>query len=324
MTKRLSTLAVLAVALFALPLHAGAEARGGFHRTLKVSGGDVEVSVKTGSGNISVRAGSGDAVEITARIRARSGWGLSAEEKVQRLEADPPIEQTGNSIRIGRIEDRELRQNVSIDYDLVVPARTRLGSETGSGDLKAQGLQGSLKASTGSGNLTLSNITADVRAESGSGDMELTDVKGSMYVSTGSGNIRTSRVAGRFIGSTGSGDINLDQTSAGEVKVETGSGNVIAQGVDGALSVNTGSGDVEIAGKQAGDWRMATGSGNVRVRFAGEPSFELDAETSSGSIDVDFPVTIQGRFQKHALHGRVRNGGNLVYVRTGSGDIEFR
>ncbi|HSE49503.1 MAG TPA: DUF4097 family beta strand repeat-containing protein [Terriglobales bacterium] len=323
MKRKIAVLATLA--LLALPLSARADqAEGSFQRTLKVASGDVEVSVKTGSGNIDVRTGSGDTVEIRARIRARSGWGLSAEEKVKRLEANPPIEQTGNSIRIGRIEDRELRNNVSIDYDLVVPARTRVGSATGSGDLKVRGLQGALKASTGSGNLSLSNITADVRAESGSGDMELQDVKGSMYVSTGSGNIRTARVAGRFIGSTGSGDIHLDQTSSGEVKVETGSGNVIANGVDGALSVATGSGDVEINGRQAGEWRMSTGSGNVRVRFAGEPSFELDAETSSGSIDVDHPITIQGRFQKHALHGKVRNGGNLVYVRTGSGDIEFR
>jgi len=323
MTTKLTILAV-ALAVVTLPLWAEPAAEGGFARTLSVSAGDVDVSVKTGAGNITVRTGSGDTVEIRARIRARSGWGLSAEEKVRRLEQEPPVEQTGNLIRIGRIEDRELRNNVSIDYDLVVPARTRLAAETGSGDLKAHGLAGSLRANTGSGNLTLAAISADVRAQTGSGDMDLSDVKGSMYVATGSGNIRTSRVSGRFVGSTGSGDIHLDQTGAGDVKVETGSGNVVARGVDGPLAVSTGSGDVHIEGRQAGDWRMSTGSGNVRLRFAGEPSFELDAETSSGSIEVAFPVTIQGTVRKHALHGKVRNGGSLVYVRTGSGDIEFR
>jgi DUF4097 and DUF4098 domain-containing protein YvlB len=321
--KRLTTLAALFLALLVLPVYAE-QAEGSFSRSLKVSAGDVNVNVNTGSGNITVRTGLGDTVEVHARIRARNGWGLSAEEKVKRIEANPPVEQSGNTIRIGHLEDRELRQNVSIDYELTLPARTALAAETGSGDLRAQGLQSALRAQTGSGNMTLSNITADVPAESGSGDIELTDVKGSMYISTGSGNIRTTRVGGRFIGSSGSGDVHLDQTSAGEVKVETGSGNIDARGVNGSVNASTGSGDVEIDGRQSGDWRLGTGSGNVRVRFEGEPSFELDAQTSSGGIDVNFPVTIQGRFEKHSLRGKVRNGGNLVYVRTGSGDIEFR
>jgi len=116
---RLTTFAVAvllatAVAL-ALPAQASARAEGSFSRTLKVSG-DVDVNVTTGSGNITVRTGAADTVEIHARIHASDNWsGLSAEEKVRRIEANPPIEQTGSLIRIGRIEDHDLKQNVAID-----------------------------------------------------------------------------------------------------------------------------------------------------------------------------------------------------------------
>ncbi len=288
---RLTTFAfaIAAALLLALPSQAHAAAEGSFSRSLKVSAGDVDLSVKTGSGNITIRTGSGDSVEIHARIHARGGWsGLSGEEKVQRIEANQPIEQSGNSIRIGRIEDHDLRQNVSIDYDITTPARTHLSSETGSGDQHVDGIQAGLRAQTGSGNLTLANLTGEVRGESGSGD------------------------------------IHLDETAAGEVKLETGSGNVVAKGVNGPLTASTGSGDVEVSGDQRGEWTLTAGSGNVRVHFNGEPSFDLDAETDSGSIDANFPITMQGSFRKNRLQGKVRNGGNLVRVRTGSGDIEFQ
>ncbi|HTK94445.1 MAG TPA: DUF4097 family beta strand repeat-containing protein [Terriglobales bacterium] len=312
-------------ALLLLPLPALAASEGSFSRTLNVSAGDVDLNVQTGSGNITVRTGNDNSVRVEGRIHARGGWsGMSGDEKVQRLEANPPIEQNGNWIRIGRIDDGELRRNVSIDYELVVPARSRLSSETGSGDQRISGLKGAVRAHTGSGNLTLADIAAETRAESGSGDLDLSNITGRMYVATGSGNIRTSRVAGAFVGSSGSGDIHLDETASGEVKATTGSGNVVVTGVNGPLDVSTGSGDVEVSGQQRGDWQLEAGSGNVRLKLAGEPSFDLDAHSSSGSIDVDFPITVQGTMRRNQIQGRVRNGGQLLKVHTGSGDIEIR
>src|SRR3954467_9721498 len=184
--RKLAILTFALTALLALPASAQT-AHGSFQRTLKVSSAEVDLAVKTGSGNITVRAGSGDTVEIAGRISARGSWsGLSGEEKVQRIEANPPIEQTGNIIRIGRTEDHDLRQNVSIDYDITLPARTHLSSETGSGDQHVDGVQAGLRAQTGSGNLTFSNIGgtngAELRAESGSGDIDLSNATGRMYV----------------------------------------------------------------------------------------------------------------------------------------------
>ena len=78
----------------------------------------------------------------------------------------------GTSIRIGHIEDPELRRNISISYELEVPSETRLTSKTGSGNLNITGIQGPLKADTGSGSVKISNIGNELEAESGSGDIE--------------------------------------------------------------------------------------------------------------------------------------------------------
>src|SRR3990172_2249837 len=125
-----------------------AAAEGKFERTLQV----------TGPGEL-------DRVLVRGFIHASRDWlggGRSPEEKVQALEANPPLAQTGNVVRIGYIEDRELRRNVSISYELVVPVETRLKSDTGSGSQTIQGIRGPVKAGTGSGDLRLSNIGGDV------------------------------------------------------------------------------------------------------------------------------------------------------------------
>ncbi|MFQ5662384.1 MAG: hypothetical protein ACE5HL_00940 [Terriglobia bacterium] len=131
------TLAVLAtVALGSAGVSA---ASGSFERTLAVTG-PVDLEVKTGSGSISVRTGEPGQVVVRGTIRSRDDY------KVRALESNPPIEQDGNSIRIGHIEDRELRRNVSISYELLVPVETRLQSSTGSGRQAIQGVRGRRKS----------------------------------------------------------------------------------------------------------------------------------------------------------------------------------
>src|SRR5205809_328782 len=93
---------------------------GSFDRTLYLSG-TVDLDVSTGSGSITIRQGTGNRVEIHGRIRAGDNWFSSnrnAEEAVRRLEANPPIEQTGSIIRVGRTSDSDWMRNVSISYDI--------------------------------------------------------------------------------------------------------------------------------------------------------------------------------------------------------------
>src|SRR5271157_820800 len=94
------------VTLTAMSLCLAAPARaveGRFARTVQVSGA-VDLEVQTGSGTIDVRTGDSSTVRITGTIRATSGWsdGAGAENKVRYLETNPPIEQHGNVIKIGR------------------------------------------------------------------------------------------------------------------------------------------------------------------------------------------------------------------------------
>jgi DUF4097 and DUF4098 domain-containing protein YvlB len=308
----------------ALPLNAATT--GHFERTLQVSG-QVELEISSGSGNITVHQGGSGSVSISAKLKASNGSWLfgngNVEERIHRLEQNPPVTQQGNRITVGRVEDRELTRNISIDYDVTVPAQTRLNSQTGSGDQNITGLQLPVIAKTGSGNVTVENISADTRVSSGSGDLKLNSIKGVLYSDTGSGNIRAHDIGGSVFARAGSGDIEVHQFPGGSVKAETGSGNIKLYGVKGGLGAQAGSGNIYAEGEPTGDWRLGAGSGNITLKIPAQASFNLDARTSSGSLTVHHEVTMQGSLAKNHIQGKVGKGGALLDLHTGSGDIEI-
>jgi DUF4097 and DUF4098 domain-containing protein YvlB len=261
---------------------------------------------------------------VTGHIKVTNWFGGNADDRVKRIEANPPIQQSGNDIRIGHIDDTELLHNISISYDLVVPPETQLHSHTGSGSQTVEGLQKRIEIESGSGSLKISDINDTVRAETGSGGIEIDRVKGNVRTKTGSGSIRATDIAGGFEGQTGSGHIVLEQTASGSVRADTGSGGMELRGVRGSLQAEAGSGTITAEGNPTGSWTVHSGSGSIHLKLASDAGFDLDARTSSGSISVSQPVTVQGSIGRKELRGKVRGGGVPVEVETGSGNIDIQ
>jgi hypothetical protein len=270
-------LATAALALAAVPALASEQT---FERNLSVSG-RVELSVATGSGSIHLTRGSGSQLHIVGHVH--SNWGGS-DEKVREIAANPPIEQTGNIVRIGA--RHENLHNISIDYEIQAPADAYL------------------EAGSGSGNVTDEGVGENAR------------------LNTGSGNIHATGLHGGFTVGTGSGDVYVEQTGSGDVKANTGSGNIELKNVNGGLKAETGSGEIKIEGAPAADWRLQTGSGSIEL-WPGSSAFTLDASTGSGTIHSDPEMTVQGSFDRHHITGKIHGGGPTVRAETGSGDVRI-
>ncbi|MGA3070580.1 MAG: DUF4097 family beta strand repeat-containing protein [Terracidiphilus sp.] len=275
--KHVFAVAAAALALAAMPA-LGSEAT--FERNLTVNG-RVELSVATGSGNIHLTHGSGSQVHIFGRVK--SSWGGS-EERVKEIAANPPIEQTGNIIRIGA--RHENLHNISIDYEIEAPANAYLDAGSGSGDITDDGVGENAK------------------------------------ISTGSGNIHATGLNGGFTVGTGSGNIYAEQAGQGDVKAETGSGSIELRSLRGGLRASTGSGNIKVGGTPANTWHLETGSGNVEF-WAGDAPLTLDAETGSGSVHTDREMMTQGSSDHHHITGKLNGGGPTVRIETGSGDIRI-
>lgn len=317
----------LAVALLlgiALSLHAQSSVEGSFDRTLKVTG-PVDLTVRTGSGSIDVHRGPAQVVTIHGRIRANAGWfSGDVADRVKKIEANPPIEQDGNVIRIGQDTDSWLLRNISISYEITVPQDTKLEAHSGSGSQTVQGVKGPVDVKAGSGGIHLTDIGSDAQASTGSGSVEVSNVQGAVRASAGSGSIRAYGVSGGFRGHAGSGNVEFRGAGAGNVDAETGSGHIRVEGVKGTLRAETGSGGIEADGQPTGTWDLQSGSGSVRVRVPQDAAFEIYAHTGSGGISLGLPVTVEGKIDKHEIRGKVRGGGQFALnVRTGSGGIHI-
>ena len=302
-------------------------ARGSFQRTLTVSGRP-DIEVVTGSGAIEVGPGRDGHIEIRAEIRAGREWGwnsgsrLSPEERVRRIEANPPIEQNGNVIRIGHIDDRDLQNGVSISYTLTIPAASLVRSKTGSGSQRIERIRGDVQSSTGSGSIVAREV-GSLSASAGSGSIQADGVNGSFRANTGSGRIEAGGVGGAITAKTGSGGIEVNQVGSGNVDVASSSGTVRISGVRGALRASTTSGGLHVQGEPRGDWEVTASSGGVRIDVPDSSGFDLDASTSSGSIDVGMPVSATST-SRRSIRGTVHGGGSRLMVRTSSGSIDIQ
>jgi Putative adhesin len=302
---RSSFLAIALVVLLASAFAAASTPQGTFDKTFQVSG-PVNLEVQTHSGDIIVRSGPAGSVSIRGKIFVSDHWlAGNRHSEVAEIEQKPPLRQDGNSIHIDYVNARD----ISVDYEITVPADTAVRAHTGSGDQTIEGVHG------------------DADLESGSGDMRLSQLTGEIRVHTGSGNVKAREIAGPVRGGAGSGDIEVEETGAGDIDLHTGSGNVTVRGIQGAFRAEAGSGDITAEGAQTGGWEIRTGSGNVHVRLPANAAFDADISTSSGTLDIAAPITmtVQGRVQETHKHiaGKVRGGGPLLSLRTGSGDIHI-
>jgi hypothetical protein len=326
--QRLSRTALTLAALL-VPLTAHAQrATGSFERTLTV-GQHPDVEIVSGSGGIDVQSGPVGRVEVRGRIRTNDDWGwprgrYSPEERVKRLGANPPITQNGDVVRIGHIEDDDLRNGLSITYEVIVPAAAVLRTKAGSGSLRIQGVAGSVEASTGSGGIDLRRSGGRVRATTGSGSIVADAIGGDFDASTGSGSITGTGISGAMRVHTSSGHVELTQSGSGDVDASSSSGTVRLRGVKGGVRATTSSGGLNVEGEMAREWRLSSSSGHVTIDVPSTQGLELDANSNSGRINVDFPVAVSGTIGKHSLRGSARGGGPLLHVRTSSGGISVQ
>ncbi len=302
---RFSLLAIAVAAMFVSSAAFASTPQGTFDKTFQVSG-PVDLEVQTHSGDIIVRSGPAGSVSIHGKIFVGDHWLFgNRHTNVSDIEQHPPLRQEGNSIRIDYVNARD----ISVDYEITVPEETTIRTHSGSGDQIIEGTRGK------------------VDLQSGSGDVKLTRLTGEIHLQTGSGDVRARKVSGPVRGGTGSGDIEVEETGSGDIDLHAGSGNITARGIQGAFHAEAGSGDITAEGTQTGAWEIRTGSGNVHVRLPANSAFDADLSTSSGTLDVDSPVTmtVQGRVQERRkqIIGKVRGGGPLLTVRTGSGDIHI-
>jgi len=126
-----------------------------------------------------------------------------------------------------------------------------------------------LQIKTQSGLIYVEQVLGDMKLESVAGDIHLKEVSGYIIVHTTGGSLVCTQCAGKLDFNSISGNAQILQPSLRSVNLVTTTGNIL---FDGDFI-------------RTGFYSMRTGRGLVEVRFAGTDSFDLNAQTSTGTVD---------------------------------------
>lgn len=261
-------------------------------RVVDVSPGTF-LQVDNFAGTIDAEAGDGSEIRIVAIKHGPAAADLA------RIEVQ--IEQRGDTVVVRTRRPSGLR-TVNVSLQIVAPVGTPMELNTGAGGIEVQGFIAGVTAQTGSGALRASGLVGDVVLNSGSGGVDAQNVEGTLTIDSGSGSLRV-------------------QGMNGTLEAHTGSGGIDVLGANGNVRLDTGSGTLEYRGAPTGECRFETGSGSIVLYLPATLDFRIQADTGSGSVDVQFEV--EGRVARQHVEGVVGTGQEATIIAsTASGGID--
>jgi len=307
-----------AVGALALPAYAAESAT--FDRTFSVTA-PVRLEVSNSSGNVEIRGSDDGKVHVHGKVTP-GGWSIfgGSAKSVDEVAANPPLEQSGNTIRIGKTSS--WLKNVSIDYQVEVPHDTEIDAGLASGGITVDNVKGPVKASAASGYVHVYRVERDATVNAASGSIDVSSVGGYLRVSSASGDATVADVKGDLKITAASGSIRI-QRPGDRVVASTASGASEVTSANNDLKVHAISGSIQVAGNPSANrlWELKTVSGSVKLHVPKNASFLLSAESTSGDIRTSIPVILEEQ-SKHSLRAHVGDSTGRVEVHTVSGTVD--
>src|SRR5437879_2256623 len=157
--RGLCSLLVLLTAIIAsAACNTGPSVAGTFDRDYSVTG-PLRLEITNASGDVDIAGSADGKVHVRGEVRA-SGFGFDNPQK--RLDdtiANPPIEQTGDTIRIGK--DMSRMRHISIAYTIQVPHDAEISASVASGAQTIRNVTGPVTVRAASGSIRLEKIERD-------------------------------------------------------------------------------------------------------------------------------------------------------------------
>ncbi|MGB9772891.1 MAG: DUF4097 family beta strand repeat-containing protein [Bacteroidota bacterium] len=259
-----------------------------------------ELQVTTDVGDIVIQTEGRDTASIIVELRGTlnelSNFNLDFSA------SDRGLKITGKSISDF---DKLLPKNFHILYRIKIPKEAFIDIETSGGDVLIGDVDGTVKCITSGGDIDVGTVTKGARLH------------------TSGGNIRIKGAAGPSTIETSGGDVHVDQ-SFGTARIETSGGDISINEANGILSATTSGGDLRIGvGTSVKELKAETSGGNITVSIPPTINATIDAQSISGSVESDLPITAKGKVSEGALRGTLNRGGAEITLRTSGGTIQL-
>jgi DUF4097 and DUF4098 domain-containing protein YvlB len=281
-----------------------------FSRKVRL-GRDGRFSLSNISGDIVVTGGSGEDVDIEAVKRTRGDQRRLADVRIE-------VEDRAGRVDVRTIYPRDNQRGpgVSVTYTVTVPSSASVDLRSISGNVRVTNVQGAVRTDSISGNVTASGTPRLEVVHTISGEIDIIDggSDSELAVNTISGNVRARGLKARSVDATTvSGDVHLIDANCERVGMRSTSGNAE---YSGTLSRN-------------GRYDFNSHSGDIRLTLSDAVGFDLTANTFSGTIRSDLPLTLGGAGNDRTTVGgrvEIRRGGpgrGTIQARSGDGSASI-
>lgn len=203
-------------------------------------------------------------------------------------------------------------------------------SSSGTIELNNIRATGDLLTSSDFGNVTYENgssASLDVGTKSGKVSLTKVNVRDELKIQNDFGEIElVQAMAGSYDMNTNSGSIDVDGAQ-NNLKAHTDFGSITIKNADSAtLDLDTKSGTIEFSGSLGeGPHMVNSDFGQIDLYIPTDTKLKMSLETNFGNISSEIPITVilEGNLERNKQEGTINGGGDLLTVRTKSGDINI-
>ncbi|PID61981.1 MAG: hypothetical protein CR986_02310 [Ignavibacteriae bacterium] len=177
---------------------------------------------------------------------------------------------------------------------------------------------------TSGGGISVKNIKGLVETKTSGGGLHFQNIKGKIDGKTSGGGINASKCIGDIKISTSGGGIKINDCK-GDVDASTSGGGITVKKIYGNLNASTSGGSIyaEILEQPKENCSLTTSGGGIKVKLKKDIHLDLDASTSSGHVECEFPITSKGKVKSSRLKGEINGGGPKLRLRSSAGSVKI-
>lgn len=298
------------------------------------------VVVYNNIGDILVVDSTTDSIKIEADITVKCNNKDDAREYIGRvIEIEEGITTTISTLEAEAIY-RDAYSNAVVDFTIYVPSTSDIEIVEKFGDVSVEDFTGNAIIDNKYGSTTVNKISGEVKVDCAFGSVDLQDVDGKVSVETKNGKIDVKNLGSDAELETAFGAIEAENVNGdikaiskngkvevidikgkaelesyfGSVKLEKVRGEVNAQSKNGSLDAK----DIE------GNVYLETSFGSVKYDSSDLNDIDIYAQTKFGSINTDYPISINKDGSTVTGKMKIGNGKYRVELLTNNGSIDIK
>ncbi len=283
-----------------------------------------ELKLINSFGDVDIIESSTDNIEIDTEIKINYNDKEYADELSKNL---VKIDEGGKIISVltdlGSKYDKDKAGNISVSYDIRMPAHIKANIENEFGDTTVRNLEKDVEINSQHGNIEVEDILGALRLKNSFGSIQVTDVKGNVDIENQHGSIHVTDIKGNTDIENQHSSVYVENIEK-DASIKNQFGKVDAINVGGSLNIESEHANVDVEYVK-GDLYIYDKFGNITVEGAnkfikiisnnGNISFRTDEiiekgmeiENEFGNVDITVPLDQSGSFNVLTEFGEIKS-----------------